>query len=80
MVLPQLQGKGVGSQILEFLLAKADKAGLPVYLTSFPAPHRFYLRHGFRDLGYFDTDLRRWGGEFTGFGIYRTYGMLRIRA
>lgn len=80
MVLPQLQGKGIGSQILEFLLGKADKAGLPVYLTSFPAPHHFYLRYGFRDLGHFETDLRTWAGEFTGFGIYRTYGMLRNRA
>ncbi|KAL6720890.1 hypothetical protein ACLMJK_002815 [Lecanora helva] len=77
MVLPQYQGKGIGNQILDSFLAKADKAGLPIYLTAFPGVHDLYLKRGFRDVGHTDTDLRKWAGQYTGFGVYRNYFMLR---
>ncbi len=63
--------------MLRLCLDKADQAGLPVWLVSFPAAHGLYLPFGFKDLAFFDTDLSKWGKEFCGFGVYRCYGMCR---
>jgi hypothetical protein len=56
----------------------ADRAGLPIYLTAFPGAHGMYLKLGYADTGHFDVDLNEWAREkWTGYGIYRSYGMVR---
>ena len=45
---PPHQGKGVGSALIEPVLAQADREGLPAYLeSSNPANITLYQRHGF---------------------------------
>lgn len=57
--------------------AIADKAGLPIYLTSFSAGHDLYLKLGYEDVAYFDIDLSAYARKMSGYGMHRTYGMLR---
>ena len=54
-----------------------DAAGLPIYLTAFPGAHPMYMKLGFKDLTYFDVDLNEWGTKQRGYGVYRSYAMLR---
>jgi GNAT superfamily N-acetyltransferase len=48
-VLPELQGRGLGAQVLQRVFAAADIARLPVKVGALrdSASNRFYLRHGF---------------------------------
>jgi hypothetical protein len=55
----------------------ADEADLPIFLTAFPGAHDMYLKLGYRDVGIFELDLNNYGNKHRGFGIYRTYAMLR---
>jgi len=44
------QGKGVGSEMMAGMLARADSEGLPAYLeSSNPRNIPFYFRHGFKE-------------------------------
>ena len=48
-VLPELQGKGVGSALLDAALAPCARTPAPIVLTTHQAINvRFYLRAGFR--------------------------------
>ncbi|MGI5940274.1 MAG: GNAT family N-acetyltransferase [Thermoleophilia bacterium] len=50
-VLPQVQGRGIGSRLLQPTLLEADRAGVPIYLETFsPRSLRFYERLGFKSL------------------------------
>jgi len=50
---PVQQGRGVGSALLTRALARADAAGLPVYLESSTERNvPFYRRHGFEVVGH----------------------------
>ena len=50
--LPSRQGRGLGSAILQPVLAEADAEGLPCYLeSSNPRNISLYLRHGFTETG-----------------------------
>lgn len=51
-VLPDWQRRGIGSRVLEMLLAEADRAGLVTRLACLPDnPARFlYRRYGFRQV------------------------------
>lgn len=45
---PSGQNRGIGSALLEAVLAQADRDGMPAYLeASCPANQRLYERHGF---------------------------------
>ena len=49
---PARQGSGLGSQLLQHALARADRDGLPAYLESTnPANVSLYERHGFAVVG-----------------------------
>lgn len=49
---PDHQGRGVGSAVVEPVLARCDLDGVPAYLeSSNPANVAFYERHGFRVTG-----------------------------
>ena len=54
-VVPEAQGRGVGSRLLAPMLERCDREGVPAYLESSKAENLpFYERHGFRVTG----DLR----------------------
>lgn len=75
---PRSQGKGIGSRLLKHCLDIADHASLQTRLISFPGSHSLYLRFGFRDIEYRDTDLGAWDrGKLRGYGLYRQYAMVR---
>lgn len=45
---PEWQGKGIGSRLLEPILMRCDRQGIPAYLeASSPINRRLYARHGF---------------------------------
>lgn len=48
-ILPQHQGKGIGSAILETIFREADFASLPLHVGALKGSdsNRFYQRHGF---------------------------------
>ena len=48
-VRPELQGKGIGSDLLKHMLTRLDETSLPAYLESSNSRNDlFYERHGFR--------------------------------
>ncbi|KXZ45027.1 hypothetical protein GPECTOR_59g635 [Gonium pectorale] len=48
---PGLQGRGLGSQLLQAVIADAEERGIPLYLeANSPGSRRFYERHGFEML------------------------------
>ncbi|MFN8576875.1 MAG: GNAT family N-acetyltransferase [Candidatus Sericytochromatia bacterium] len=48
-VIPEHQGKGIGSKLIKPILDKCDKERIPIYLeTSNKDNLRFYEKHGFR--------------------------------
>ncbi|KAI1261774.1 acyl-CoA N-acyltransferase [Xylariaceae sp. FL1019] len=75
---PDHQNRGIGKQILEYCLQRADEAARSTWLVAFPGSHSLYLRHGFVDVDYKDTDLNAWdGNKKRGYGIYRASAMVR---
>ncbi|PVH78037.1 acyl-CoA N-acyltransferase [Cadophora sp. DSE1049] len=73
---PDYQRRGYGTKLMLHCHQLARERGLPIYLTSFPGAHDFYLSLGYRDMKHFDVDLNEWGTTKRGFGIYRSYGMV----
>ena len=75
---PKHQSKGIGSKLLQHCFNVADGSDLPIWVSSFPGSHGLYLRNGFSDVHHEDLDLNAWdGNRFRGYGIYRTYAMVR---
>ncbi len=62
---------------MEHCHAIVDKEGLPIYLTAFPGAHHLYLKWGYEDVDYFEVDLNEHGRKYRGFGIYRSWAMIR---
>jgi hypothetical protein len=44
-------------------LQEADRLNLSVYLESSPDGHRFYRKHGMKDIEVFSLNLGQYGGE-----------------
>lgn len=65
IVLPEYQGRGIGRLLMEYILDRAGKEGLPAGLTASPAGERLYRKLGFAMLGDFWT---RVAGEEDGDG------------
>ena len=59
---PEFQGHGAGSALMEWGKLKADELGVPIYLESSDKGHRFYQKHGFKDVEVLDIDLSSFGG------------------
>lgn len=57
-VLPQYQGKGLGSMLLNWRLSEARKEGKKVFLTASPQGRGLYLKWGFKVLGEVRLQLR----------------------
>lgn len=56
---PAAQGRGLGSAVLQQILAEADALGLPLAVGALrgSAANRFYTRHGFVLVGESEWDL-----------------------
>lgn len=52
---PAFQGRGAGSQLLRWGLARADAAGVEAYLEASPAAVPLYEKLGFREAGRTET-------------------------
>lgn len=51
-VVPEQQGRGIGSRLLETVLARADTTATPAYLDATSSDNRrLYERHGFETIG-----------------------------
>lgn len=51
-VMPEQQGRGIGSRMLTVVLERADVSGTPAYLeATSPDNRRLYERHGFEVIG-----------------------------
>ncbi|KAN0089797.1 acyl-CoA N-acyltransferase [Hyaloscypha variabilis] len=74
---PSYQGRGLGTKLMNFCADIADEARLPTFLTAFPGAHSLYLKLGYEEKTHYDLDLGSYGKKYRGFGIYRSYGMLR---
>ncbi|CAA9958252.1 GNAT family acetyltransferase [Pyrenophora teres f. maculata] len=59
---PDHQGRGAGGLLLDWGIKRADELGLPIYLESSAAGHRFYQNRGFKDVEFFKVDFTPWGG------------------
>ncbi|KAI1877512.1 hypothetical protein JX265_003520 [Neoarthrinium moseri] len=77
-VTSECQGRGIGSQLLEYCLEISDMARLPCWLIVFPASYQLYLRFGFEKVDHRDIDLNHWDSyKLRGYGIYHNYAMVR---
>lgn len=52
---PAFQGKGAGTQMMQWGLAQADVQGMEAYLEASPDSVRLYEKHGFREAQRLDT-------------------------
>jgi hypothetical protein len=55
----------------------ADKEQLPIFLVAFPNAHGMYLKLGYEDKNHFDVDLSDYTAKYCGFGVYRSFGMVK---
>ena len=62
---PSWQRRGVGTTLLKYVLEKADRLGLPVYLDSGVSGKALYERFGFKVIGDVPLNCLDYGGEFT---------------
>ncbi|EDU40086.1 GNAT family acetyltransferase [Pyrenophora tritici-repentis] len=59
---PDHQGRGAGSLLLDWGIKRSDELGLPIYLESSAAGHRFYQNRGFKDVEFLTVNFTPWGG------------------
>lgn len=72
---PAHQHHGAGTQLLAHILARADAAGLPVYLEATATAKRLYERHGFVPRTELRFDPAAYGVQ--GLGVERQTVMVR---
>jgi GNAT superfamily N-acetyltransferase len=76
---PKVQRMGVGRKLLEWGLDMADREGLEAFIEASPAGKPLYEKMGWREVGFTDVDLKRWGWEGEG-DTNRTVSMFRLVA
>ena len=54
---------GVGRELLEWGLEKADREGLECWFEANPAGKPLYEKVGWREVGVTDVELKRWGWQ-----------------
>jgi GNAT superfamily N-acetyltransferase len=69
---PTYHRRGAGTTLLEYGIAKAREANVPITLTASPMGRQLYLRFGFKELGFFDC------GEGDGVERVRTWVMVWV--
>ena len=59
--LPEYQGKGCGSALLQWGLKQIDVDGRRVFLEATPQGHSLYAKHGWKDVNEMVFDLNAYG-------------------
>lgn len=77
MVLPEWQGRGVGSAMIQWALKNLHLDTIPVWLCGQPDGYALYQKFGWRDIENVDINLSDWAGPDRGYGMHRTVCMLR---
>ena len=72
---PSYQGKGAGTQLMQWGLNQADEQGVEAYLEASPDAVPLYERLGFREAGRTDTFIKN---ERVSGVLYRNLFMLRL--
>ncbi|KAF8849122.1 acyl-CoA N-acyltransferase [Acephala macrosclerotiorum] len=60
---PSYQRRGIGSQLVNYGLEKAERDGKKVYLSAAPKGVPVYAKLGFGEVGRLEFALGKWGGE-----------------
>jgi GNAT superfamily N-acetyltransferase len=60
---PSFQGRGIGSQLIQWGIDIADAEKLPCWVHASPASHSLYTKAGFQELGSSEYDLDKFSGE-----------------
>lgn len=60
---PAYQRRGIGASLIQYGLEKADKEGVPCYLTASPMGAPLYKKVGFEEVGRVEVELEQFGGE-----------------
>ena len=80
VVAPASQGKGVGTVLLKWIIARADRDGVPIWVQSSPTARDAYAKVGFVDVDHWDVNLAGFTGRadgYNGWGPYRFFYMRR---
>ena len=73
---PEYQRMGVGGKLLEWGLAEADREGVECWIDASPFGLGLYKKHGWKEVGYLDADLTKWGLE-EGTPLHRMVHLVR---
>ncbi|OIW35218.1 hypothetical protein CONLIGDRAFT_639518 [Coniochaeta ligniaria NRRL 30616] len=79
---PSHQGRGIGTQLVQWGVDRADAEGLPCWAHASPAGYALYEPTGFREVGRCEFDLGEWapdGGSGEGDGDGRGWGVYVFR-
>lgn len=60
---PSYQRKGIGSQLVNYGLERAERDGKKVYLSAAPKGVPVYTKLGFGEVGRLEFPLGEWGGD-----------------
>lgn len=63
VTMPEYQGKGIGSSLLQWGLEIADGEGVECYINASPKAVKMYERLGWVEIDHIDVDLGQYGGE-----------------
>ncbi|SLM40980.1 GNAT domain [Lasallia pustulata] len=63
VTLPEYQGKGIGSSLLQWGLEIADEKGVECWIDASPMSVELYKRLGWVEVDHVDLDLGKYGGE-----------------
>ncbi|CZS92298.1 uncharacterized protein RCO7_00790 [Rhynchosporium graminicola] len=62
MVHPDYQNKGFGTELTKHCNAISDKSGGRTWVPARPTSVKMFRKNGFKDIGFVDAHLERWGG------------------
>ncbi|KAL2071584.1 hypothetical protein VTL71DRAFT_12819 [Oculimacula yallundae] len=62
MVHPEYQKKGFGTELTKYCNAISDETGDRTWVPARPTSVKMFRNNGFKDIGFVDAHLERWGG------------------
>jgi hypothetical protein len=76
-VLPRYRDKGISSQLIQWALEDYSLSEHYVWCSASIDEIQAFKDHGWQEVGFVDIDLSEIKGKSRGYGIHRTYGMVR---